>query len=69
MKLHSKEHKQLGDALMEYEVLDSDEIKAILNGKKIRSETSNKKATIIDIPNKNVPNTTNKGILDVPNKM
>lgn len=69
MKLHSKEHKQLGDALMEYEVLDSDEIKAILNGKKIRSETSNKKATIIDIPNKNVPNATNKGILDVPNKM
>lgn len=54
---------------MEYEVLDSDEIKAILNGQKIRSETSNKKATIIDIPNKNVPNTTNKGILDVPNKM
>lgn len=54
---------------MEYEVLDSDEIKAILNGQKIRSETSNKKATIIDIPNKNVPNATNKGILDVPNKM
>ncbi|KAF7379050.1 hypothetical protein HZH66_015284 [Vespula vulgaris] len=69
LKIHSKEHKQLGDALIEYEVLDSDEIKAILNGKKIRTETSNKKATIIDVPNKNVPNTTNKGILDVPNKM
>ncbi|KAI4490342.1 hypothetical protein M0802_010719 [Mischocyttarus mexicanus] len=69
LKLHAKEHKQLGDALLEYEILDADEIKAIINGQKIRTETPNKKATIIDVPNKNVPNTTNKGILDVPNKM
>lgn len=69
LKMHAKEHKQLGDALLEYETLDSEEIKAVINGKRIRNETSNKKATIIDVPNKNVPNTTNKGILDVPNKM
>ncbi|XP_043485680.1 ATP-dependent zinc metalloprotease YME1L [Polistes fuscatus] len=69
LKLHAKEHKQLADALIEYEILDSDEIKAIINGKKIRTETPNKKATIIDVPNKNVPNPTNKGLLDVPNKM
>lgn len=69
LKTHAKEHKQLGDALLEYETLDYDEIKAVVNGKKIRNESSNKKATIIDVPNKNVPNTTNKGILDVPNKI
>ncbi|KAK2579787.1 hypothetical protein KPH14_012180 [Odynerus spinipes] len=69
LKTHAKEHKQLGDALLEYETLDSEEIKAVINGKKIRSGTSNKKATIIDVANKSVPSTTNKGILDVPNKI
>ncbi|XP_041986742.1 ATP-dependent zinc metalloprotease YME1L isoform X2 [Aricia agestis] len=38
LKAHAKEHKALSDALLKYETLDADDIKAIMNGDKIRSD-------------------------------
>lgn len=35
LKQHSKEHKALAEALIKYETLDADDIKAILAGDKI----------------------------------
>lgn len=35
LKAHSKEHKALAEALMKYETLDADDIKAILNGRPV----------------------------------
>ncbi|KAK7086991.1 ATP-dependent zinc metalloprotease yme1l1 [Halocaridina rubra] len=35
LKTHSKEHKALAEALMKYETLDADDIKAILNGRPV----------------------------------
>ena len=40
LKQHSKEHKALAEALLKYETLDADDIKAILSGEKISSESS-----------------------------
>jgi len=31
--MHSKEHKQLAEALLQYETLDADDVAAIANGK------------------------------------
>ncbi|XP_015433737.1 PREDICTED: ATP-dependent zinc metalloprotease YME1 homolog [Dufourea novaeangliae] len=53
LKAHAKEHKQIADALLKYETLDADDIKAIVNGKKARIETLNKQPPIVD-PSKHV---------------
>lgn len=38
LRAHAKEHKALADALLKYETLDADDIKAIMNGEKIKLE-------------------------------
>ncbi|XP_052742800.1 ATP-dependent zinc metalloprotease YME1L isoform X2 [Bicyclus anynana] len=38
LRTHAKEHKALSDALLKYETLDAEDIKAIMNGDKIKSE-------------------------------
>lgn len=38
MKIHSKEHKLIAEALLKYETLDADDVKALINGKKLRFE-------------------------------
>lgn len=38
LKLHAKEHKALAEALLKYETLDADDIKAILGGEKATVE-------------------------------
>ncbi|KAJ8707282.1 hypothetical protein PYW08_011416 [Mythimna loreyi] len=38
LKSHAKEHKALAEALLKYETLDADDIKAIMNGDKIKVE-------------------------------
>ncbi|KAG7160789.1 ATP-dependent zinc metalloprotease YME1L-like [Homarus americanus] len=38
LKSHAREHKALADALMKYETLDADDIKAILDGKPVAKE-------------------------------
>lgn len=38
LKLHAKEHKALAEALLKYETLDADDIKAILGGEKTSVE-------------------------------
>ncbi|XP_076379352.1 ATP-dependent zinc metalloprotease YME1L isoform X3 [Megalopta genalis] len=53
LKTHSKEHKQLAEALLKYETLDAEDIKAIANGKKTRIEILNNQPPIID-PTKHV---------------
>ncbi|KAG5681889.1 hypothetical protein PVAND_011296 [Polypedilum vanderplanki] len=40
LKTHSKEHKALAEALLKYETLDAEDIKAILSGDKIAAESS-----------------------------
>ncbi|XP_070504486.1 ATP-dependent zinc metalloprotease YME1L isoform X2 [Chironomus tepperi] len=40
LKAHSKEHKALAEALLKYETLDAEDIKAILAGDKINIESS-----------------------------
>jgi len=40
LKAHSKEHKALAEALLKYETLDAEDIKAILSGDKITLESS-----------------------------
>lgn len=39
LKVHAKEHKALAEALLKYETLDADDIKAIVNGDKLKLET------------------------------
>ncbi|XP_015597301.1 ATP-dependent zinc metalloprotease YME1 homolog isoform X1 [Cephus cinctus] len=50
LKTHAKEHKQLADALLKYETLDVEDVKAIANGKKTKTETINSKRPILDVP-------------------
>ncbi|KAK3858124.1 hypothetical protein Pcinc_018365 [Petrolisthes cinctipes] len=38
LKVHAREHKALADALMKYETLDADDIKAILDGRPVTKE-------------------------------
>lgn len=38
LKLHAKEHKALAEALLKYETLDAEDIKAILGGEKLTTE-------------------------------
>ncbi|XP_023288984.1 ATP-dependent zinc metalloprotease YME1 homolog isoform X2 [Orussus abietinus] len=38
LKNHAKEHKQMADALLKYETLDLEDVKAIVNGKKTKPE-------------------------------
>jgi ATP-dependent metalloprotease len=40
LKAHSKEHKALAEALLKYETLDAEDIKAILAGDKINPDSS-----------------------------
>lgn len=40
LKLHSKEHKALAEALLKYETLDAEDIKAILAGNKIPDQSN-----------------------------
>jgi ATP-dependent metalloprotease len=40
LKAHAKEHKALAEALLKYETLDAEDIKAILAGDKISVESS-----------------------------
>jgi ATP-dependent metalloprotease len=40
LKTHSKEHKALAEALLKYETLDAEDIKAILAGDKIGVEAT-----------------------------
>lgn len=40
LKAHSKEHKALAEALLKYETLDAEDIKAILSGDKISPDSS-----------------------------
>lgn len=41
LKAHAKEHKALAEALMKYETLDADDIKAIMAGEKIPADAAN----------------------------
>ncbi|CAH0717037.1 unnamed protein product, partial [Brenthis ino] len=36
LRTHAKEHRALADALLKYETLDADDIKAIMNGEKVK---------------------------------
>ncbi|CAD0206711.1 unnamed protein product [Chrysodeixis includens] len=38
LRTHAKEHKALAEALLKYETLDADDIKAIMNGEKVKVE-------------------------------
>jgi ATP-dependent metalloprotease len=40
LKTHAKEHKALAEALLKYETLDADDIRAILSGGKHPAEAS-----------------------------
>jgi ATP-dependent metalloprotease len=40
LKTHAKEHKALAEALMTYETLDAEDIKAILSGGKPPAEST-----------------------------
>lgn len=40
LKAHAKEHKALAEALLKYETLDAEDIKAILAGDKISPDSS-----------------------------
>lgn len=40
LKTHAKEHKALAEALLKYETLDAEDIKAILSNGKLPTETS-----------------------------
>lgn len=42
LKAHSKEHKALAEALLKYETLDAEDIKAIMSGEKSESIGSQK---------------------------
>lgn len=41
LKTHAKEHKALAEALLKYETLDADDIKAIMSGEKKVTDTTN----------------------------
>lgn len=41
LKAHAKEHKALAEALLKYETLDAEDIKAIMSGEKKPTESSN----------------------------
>lgn len=41
LKAHAKEHKALAEALLKYETLDADDIKAIMAGEKIPADAAN----------------------------
>ncbi|XP_044589359.1 ATP-dependent zinc metalloprotease YME1L isoform X2 [Cotesia glomerata] len=49
LKTHAKEHKLLAEALLKYETLDVEEVKDLLNEKKVDS-IGEKRAPIIDVP-------------------
>ncbi|KAK0166000.1 hypothetical protein PV328_004463 [Microctonus aethiopoides] len=49
LRVHAKEHKLLAEALLKYETLDVEEVKAILSGKKTET-ISDKRSPIIDVP-------------------
>lgn len=38
LKSHSHEHKQLAKALMDFETLDKDEIKTVIEGRKLNKQ-------------------------------
>lgn len=40
LKTHAKEHKALAEALLKYETLDAEDIKAIMSGEKMPVDTS-----------------------------
>lgn len=41
LKAHAKEHKALAEALLKYETLDAEDIKAIMSGEKKPADSSN----------------------------
>lgn len=41
LKIHAKEHKALAEALLKYETLDAEDIKAILSGEKRPTDIAN----------------------------
>lgn len=47
LKAHHKEHKMLAEALLKYETLDADDIKAIMSGKRNpEKDISSRKETL-----------------------
>ncbi|XP_068621741.1 ATP-dependent zinc metalloprotease YME1L isoform X2 [Battus philenor] len=42
LRAHAKEHKALSDALLKYETLDADDIKAIMGGEKLKRDRQNR---------------------------
>ncbi|XP_014215977.1 ATP-dependent zinc metalloprotease YME1 homolog isoform X2 [Copidosoma floridanum] len=50
LKNHNKEHKQLAEALLKYETLTADDVKTIVDGKKLRYETNDANRKIVDVP-------------------
>lgn len=53
LKIHAKEHKLLAEALLKYETLDVEDIKAVINGKLPKAEPANpdkRPSSIIDVP-------------------
>lgn len=42
LRTHAKEHKALAEALLKYETLDAEDIKALMNGDKVRVERQSK---------------------------
>ncbi|XP_075988541.1 ATP-dependent zinc metalloprotease YME1L [Anticarsia gemmatalis] len=44
LRAHAREHKALAEALLKYETLDADDIKAIMNGEKVKVERHTKPA-------------------------
>ncbi|XP_045538301.1 ATP-dependent zinc metalloprotease YME1L isoform X2 [Papilio machaon] len=45
LRAHAKEHKALSDALLKYETLDADDIKAIMSGEKLKRERQNRQTS------------------------
>lgn len=39
LRTHAKEHKALAEALLKYETLDADDIKAILDGRSVSKDS------------------------------
>ncbi|XP_063985818.1 ATP-dependent zinc metalloprotease YME1L isoform X2 [Diachasmimorpha longicaudata] len=53
LKTHAREHKLLAEALLKYETLDVEDIKAVINGKTPKAEPANpekRPSPIIDVP-------------------
>lgn len=45
LRAHAREHKAIADALLKYETLDADDIKAIMTGERVNHGTPHESAS------------------------